>query len=78
MVRDVLEPDVLRETSPVLRGLRSSNTSRLPDCKLSSLCIRLAVVTNHMPRSWRDTNGNTGGARHRSDQNCGPLHFGVD
>ena len=31
MVRDVLEPDVLRGTSPVLRGLRDSNVPWLPD-----------------------------------------------
>jgi hypothetical protein len=30
-VRDVLEPDVLRGTSPVLRGLRDGNVLRLPD-----------------------------------------------
>ena len=31
VVRDVLEPDVLRGTRPVLRGLRGSNASWLPD-----------------------------------------------
>ena len=33
-VRDVLEPDVLRGTRPVLRGLRGSNASWLPDSVL--------------------------------------------
>src|SRR5581483_8211300 len=33
VVRDVLEPDVLRGTSPVLRGLRGSNAPWLPDRK---------------------------------------------
>jgi hypothetical protein len=36
MVRDVLEPDVLRGTRPVLRGGSRSNAASLPDGELLS------------------------------------------
>src|SRR5581483_1850186 len=52
VVRDVLEPDVLRGTSPVLRGLRGSNAPWLPDRKPYGWLKPAASRLHKSPASW--------------------------
>jgi hypothetical protein len=49
VVRDVLEPDVLRGTRPVLRGGSRSNAASLPDGEPKSqpvACSRTVTIFN--------------------------------
>ena len=52
MIRDVLEPDALRGARPVLRGLRGSNTSWLPDWKQYILSNRVQSLKRKLRETW--------------------------
>ncbi len=53
MVRDVLEPDALRGARPVLRGLRGSDTSWLPDPSLEQAkYFARAAGTSRFAWNW--------------------------